>query len=132
MVVILIYTFASFKPLTYKEYTYPEAAIGMHFKYLIQNLPVLRIFFFSYSAAGWTIAAFGIMQLPIWAVVEIVKAEGNTILAKIRNAFKPMADWGPRDPIIYERYQKFRSNSENSQIVRNANIFQRFKRHIYG
>lgn len=72
------------------------------------------------------------MQLPIWAVVEIVKADGNTIMGKIRRAFRPTADWGPRDPIIYERYQKFRSNSENSQIVRNANVFQRFKRHIYG
>lgn len=86
-----------------------------------------------YLAAGWTIAAFGIMQLPIWAAVAIIKQEGNSWSEKIRGAFRPTADWGPRDPAIFEQYQKLRAtNEENDAVFQNANIFVRFKKHIFG
>lgn len=88
---------------------------------------------FRFAAVGWTIAAFGLMQVPIWAIVAIVKQAGQTWSEKITGAFRPTADWGPREPANFERYQKHLSNMENSQILRtNGNHFQRFKRNIFG
>lgn len=110
MVVILIYVFTTFQPLTYKSYTFPEAAV----------------------AAGWTISAFGIMQLPIWAIVAIVKQEGSTWTEKIQGAFRPMADWGPRESGNYERYLKHENNVKENQIFHQTNLFSRFRRNIFG
>lgn len=73
------------------------------------------------------------MQVPIWAVVAIVKQDGKTWREKVSGAFKPTADWGPREPANFERYQKHLSNMENSQVARNrGNLLQRFKRNIFG
>lgn len=110
MVIILLYTFVTYKPLTYKEYEYPEAVIGF----------------------GWLISAIGIAQLPIWAVVAIIRQPEKTILEKIQGSFRPMADWGPIDPSNYDRYRKLRSTIEFEDQNKSQNIFKRFKRNIFG
>lgn len=47
-------------------------------------------------AAGWTIAAFGILQLPLWCIYAIIKQKGDTWTEKIQGAFRPKSSWGPR------------------------------------
>lgn len=58
------------------------------------------------SGIGWAITAFGILQLPIWMVVAIVREPGNTLGEKIRGAFRPKKHWGPSDPLLREQYNK--------------------------
>lgn len=58
-------------------------------------------------AIGWTIFAFGLAQLPIFAFVAVVKQKGNTWTEKIAAAFRPSEKWGPSDPITFEKYQKY-------------------------
>ncbi|KAL5286670.1 hypothetical protein ACFFRR_007967 [Megaselia abdita] len=84
MTAILVYTFVSYEPLTYKDIVYPNWA------YIV----------------GWTIAVFGILQMPIWAVIAIYRQPGGNLKEKIVKAFKPQKDWGPTDPIIREKYLK--------------------------
>uniref|UniRef100_A0AAG5DIX9 Transporter n=1 Tax=Anopheles atroparvus TaxID=41427 RepID=A0AAG5DIX9_ANOAO len=76
MFVILIYNLVTLQPLMYKQYVYPTVAYGI----------------------GWCIFAFGLMQLPIWAAYAVYKQSGKSLTEKIRNAFKPIAAWGPIDP----------------------------------
>lgn len=84
------------------------------------------------TALGWTISAIGILQVPLWATYAIVKQKGDTLTDKIRGAFRPKANWGPTDPATFERYQKYVSNFENSQVITSNNIFARIKRNIFG
>uniref|UniRef100_A0A182JB06 Sodium-dependent nutrient amino acid transporter 1 n=1 Tax=Anopheles atroparvus TaxID=41427 RepID=A0A182JB06_ANOAO len=85
MFVILIYNLVTLQPLMYKQYVYPTVAYGI----------------------GWCIFAFGLMQLPIWAAYAVYKQSGKSLTEKIRNAFKPIAAWGPIDPATHYEYKKF-------------------------
>lgn len=80
------------------------------------------------------IASFGIIQLPIWACVAIVRQPGKTFGEKVRGAFRPTADWGPVDPINYERYRKLRANvaAEADKPLASVNWLLRCKRNIFG
>lgn len=89
--------------------------------------------FRSFTAIGWTISAIGIIQLPLWAAYAVIKQKGNTFSEKIRNAFQPNPKWGPKDPIKYEKYQKYITNWQNEITARpNQSIWQRFKQKIFG
>ncbi|XP_055309717.1 sodium-dependent nutrient amino acid transporter 1-like [Sitodiplosis mosellana] len=111
MIIILLYTLVSFKPLTYKNQFYPPTAY----------------------AIGWTISAVGLMQLPFWAIYAVIKQKGDTWGEKIRNSFRPNAKWGPADPATLERYQKYIDNW-HSEITANPprNLWQKVIRKIYG
>lgn len=85
-----------------------------------------------YIAAGWTVAGFGILQLPIWAVIAIIKQKGNTWWEKIYRAFEPTSDWGPRDPATFERYKKHFVNIEANKKFLNNSILHRMKRNVFG
>lgn len=92
MIAILLYTFLTYEPLTYKDSLYPDSAYGkcfVSFFYFEVNLIL-------FSAAGWTIAAFGILQLPLWCIFAIFKQKGDSWIEKIQGAFRPKANWGPR------------------------------------
>ncbi|XP_031631151.1 sodium-dependent nutrient amino acid transporter 1-like [Contarinia nasturtii] len=111
MIVILIYTLISYKPLKYKDQLYPPTAY----------------------AIGWTISAIGLMQLPLWAVYTVIKQNGDTWSEKIRNSFHPNSKWGPVDPVTMEKYQKYIANWHN-QLTENPpkNIWQKIMQKIYG
>ncbi len=95
MIAILCYTFATYEPLKYHDNFYPDSAYGMLTK-IIWTFSILILNEFFLIAAGWTIAAFGILQLPLWCLYAIVKQKGDTWLEKIQGAFRPKANWGPR------------------------------------
>ncbi|XP_073845900.1 sodium-dependent nutrient amino acid transporter 1-like isoform X1 [Musca autumnalis] len=88
MTAILVYFLSTYTPLTYNNVTYPNWAY----------------------AIGWTITCFGVMQVPIWIVVAVVRAPGSSLSEKLRNAFKPKHDWGPSDPLLREQYNKLIAN----------------------
>lgn len=55
---------------------------------------------------GWIIFSFGVLQIPGWAIYAVYKQKGSTLLEKIRNAAKPLHNWGPLDAEILKKYQK--------------------------
>ncbi|XP_037031839.1 sodium-dependent nutrient amino acid transporter 1-like isoform X1 [Bradysia coprophila] len=111
MVAILLYTFFTYQPLKYHDIYYPDSAY----------------------AAGWTISAFGIVQLPLWCIYAIIKQKGDTWLEKIQGAFRPKSDWGPSDPVTFQRYQKYRTdNCLNIEIFENDRWYNRVKRNVFG
>lgn len=88
---------------------------------------------FHFLAAGWTIAAFGILQLPIWCLHAIIKQKGDTWMEKIHGAFRPKANWGPSDPATFQRYQKYRSDHIlNGQMFESNRWYHRIKRNVFG
>lgn len=56
MIVILVYTLATFELVTYNGYVYPDSAY----------------------AVGWCIAALGVMQLPLFTIYAIVKQKESS------------------------------------------------------
>lgn len=163
MVVILLYTLISYKPLKYKDTDYPSTAYGefhlTHLPRLLRKFHIsmvtyltganehIYLLIFNHSllvcpfvfalnwilAVGWTITAMGLIQLPLWAVIAVIKQKGDTLSEKIRSAFRPSPKWGPKDPVTLEKYQKYIANWRN-EITANPprNILQKIKQNIYG
>lgn len=86
-----------------------------------------------FSAAGWTITAFGLIQLPLWAIYAVIKQKGDTLSDKIRSAFRPTLNWGPADPNNFERYHKYIANWHD-ELAANPpkNFWQKIQRKVYG
>lgn len=83
-------------------------------------------------AAGWTISAFGIIQVPLWAIYAVLKQKGDTWGEKIRAAFQPNAEWGPTDPVRKEKYLKYIANWQSEMAASPpTNVWQKIKRKIY-
>nr|XP_016945680.1 sodium-dependent nutrient amino acid transporter 1 isoform X1 [Drosophila suzukii] len=108
MTVILIYFYATYEPLTYNNIIYPNWAYSI----------------------GWMITAFGILQLPIWMIVAIIRDPGKTVGAKIRGAFTPKKNWGPIDPLLREQYNKEIENELTPK--RGQGIWAAIKQNIFG
>ncbi|XP_029721155.2 sodium-dependent nutrient amino acid transporter 1 isoform X2 [Aedes albopictus] len=85
MAAILIYNLVTLEPLTYQGYVYPTIAYDF----------------------GWSIAAFGLLQLPIWGTYAILKQDGKNWTEKLMNAFRPSKNWGPIDANLNQEYKKF-------------------------
>ncbi|XP_031621110.1 sodium-dependent nutrient amino acid transporter 1-like [Contarinia nasturtii] len=110
MFTILIYTFINYKPLTYKDQPYPAWATSL----------------------GWTVSAVGVAQLPLWAGYAYLKYYLND-KEKMRSPLQPTANWGPKNPQIFEKYQMYVSNYEEQQrLLPKGNLLVRMKRHIFG
>ncbi|KAH8325069.1 hypothetical protein KR074_005171 [Drosophila pseudoananassae] len=108
MTTILVYFYATYEPLTYNNVTYPTWAYGI----------------------GWMITAFGILQLPIWMIVAIIRDPGKTLGAKIRGAFTPKKNWGPMDPLLREQYHKEIENDLTPR--RGQGVWAAIKQNIFG
>lgn len=53
--------------------------------------------------------------------------------AKTANPFRPTSDWGPKNPQLFEKYQKYVSTYEEQQrLLPPASPLVRMKRHIFG
>lgn len=70
---ILIYNIATLTPLTYRGVYYPSSAY----------------------AAGWSLLAFGVLQLPLWLIYTILTKRKLGLPKMIKKAFTPSKDWGP-------------------------------------
>ncbi|XP_017154046.1 sodium-dependent nutrient amino acid transporter 1 isoform X1 [Drosophila miranda] len=108
MTVILIYFYATYEPLTYNDKIYPGWAYSI----------------------GWTITAFGILQLPVWMIVAIVRDPGRTLGEKITGAFTPTKNWGPLDPLLREQYHKEIDNELTPK--RGQGVWPAIKQNIFG
>ncbi|KAH8266665.1 hypothetical protein KR018_008020 [Drosophila ironensis] len=108
MTVILIYFYATYQPLTYNNVIYPTWAYSI----------------------GWVITSLGILQLPIWMIVAIIRDPGRGLGQKIRGAFTPKKNWGPMDPLLREQYHKEIENELTP--LRGQGVWAAIKQNIFG
>lgn len=111
LIVVFIYTVSTSSKLLYKdEFEYPTAAYF----------------------CGWLLAAFGIMQVPIWAAVAISKQDEKTFILKVQAAFRPLKKWGPMEPNNMAAYQEFMEHKKRQEMHFNQKWSCRVKRWIFG
>ncbi|XP_017797726.1 PREDICTED: sodium-dependent nutrient amino acid transporter 1-like [Habropoda laboriosa] len=106
LAVILIYTLVTLRPLTYSGISYPDSA----------------------HAAGWTICAFGVLQVPFWMTYTIISKRNVDLSEKIKSAFRPSADWGPRNSRELASWREFK---ETRRKIREKRDCSRMKQFVY-
>lgn len=81
MTAILIYHLIDLQPLKYHDYVYPNGAYSNLKNLLYCNIYIIILYniFIYYIVFGWCLSAFGILQLPFWAIYAIYKQNGNNI-----------------------------------------------------
>lgn len=88
--------------------------------------------YFLCTGLGWIVSAIGIAQLPLWAFYAYYKMNCDNS-AKTKNPFRPSPDWGPKNPQLLEKYQKYVSTYEEQQrLLPQASPLVMMKRHIFG
>ncbi|XP_026470122.1 sodium-dependent nutrient amino acid transporter 1-like [Ctenocephalides felis] len=102
MTIIFIYSLAVMKPLKYSELFYPD----------------------SYYAAGWTMLAVGILQVPLWAIWIYLKNRKHSINDTLKNVFTPNEKWGPKSNKIRKEWIKFKTSAKERREAMNLNLFQ--------
>nr|XP_042707455.1 sodium- and chloride-dependent glycine transporter 1 [Chrysemys picta bellii] len=70
---ILVFTVIQYRPIAYNTYVYPPWAISI----------------------GFLMALSSVLCIPLYAVYKLCRAEGDTLLQRLKNATKPSQDWGP-------------------------------------
>lgn len=111
LIIIFIYTVIMMQPLTYAGISYPTSA----------------------HVAGSMLLAFGVLQIPLWMMVALIKNRRLPTLQMIHRAFAPASDWGPSEEsdrqqwlIFKEDKAKLRSMRTESKTMQLINIL--FKR----
>lgn len=81
---------------------------------------------------GWIVSAVGIAQLPLWGFYAYFKMYRDKNV-KTTNPFRPTSDWGPKNPQLLEKYQKYVATYEEQQrLLPKASPLVMMKRHIFG
>ncbi|XP_050448006.1 sodium-dependent nutrient amino acid transporter 1-like isoform X1 [Cataglyphis hispanica] len=75
LISIFIYTIVTLSPLTYGGRLLPESA----------------------HAAGWTILCIGVLQIPLWMLIAMLKNRKLPLAQMLKRAFVPANGWGPRE-----------------------------------
>uniref|UniRef100_F7CIM7 Transporter n=1 Tax=Equus caballus TaxID=9796 RepID=F7CIM7_HORSE len=70
---ILIFTVIQYQPITYNHYQYPGWAV----------------------AIGFLMALSSVICIPLYALFQLCRTDGDTLLQRLKNATKPSRDWGP-------------------------------------
>ncbi|XP_018398178.1 PREDICTED: sodium-dependent nutrient amino acid transporter 1-like [Cyphomyrmex costatus] len=75
LITIFIYTIATLSPLTYGGTSLPGYA----------------------HAIGWTILCIGVVQIPLWMFIAVLKNRELPFIQMLKRAFAPKSGWGPRE-----------------------------------
>ncbi|XP_067423927.1 sodium- and chloride-dependent glycine transporter 1 isoform X2 [Emydura macquarii macquarii] len=70
---ILVFTVIQYRPISYNTYVYPTWAISI----------------------GFLMALSSVLCIPAYAAYRLCRADGDTLLQRLKNATKPSQDWGP-------------------------------------
>nr|XP_025712474.1 sodium- and chloride-dependent glycine transporter 1 isoform X3 [Callorhinus ursinus]XP_025712475.1 sodium- and chloride-dependent glycine transporter 1 isoform X3 [Callorhinus ursinus] len=70
---ILVFTVIQYRPITYNHYQYPGWAV----------------------AIGFLMALSSVICIPFYALFQLCRTDGDTLLQRLKNAMKPSRDWGP-------------------------------------
>lgn len=88
--VVFVYSQIVAKPLTYGAYVFSSFETGM----------------------GLALAAFACLMVPIFFVVELLKARrgASSWWDAVKQSFKPSEEWCPSDPVLRQEYRIFRAS----------------------
>lgn len=91
MILVLLYSFATMKPITYSGLDFP----------------------IEYVVGGWTILAVGLVQLPIWFIYAFAhNTKTTSVCDALYETFKPNKHWGPRSPQTRVEWLKFKEEAK--------------------
>ncbi|XP_035733050.1 sodium-dependent nutrient amino acid transporter 1-like isoform X2 [Vespa mandarinia] len=94
LIIIFFYTVANLSPLVYAGKTFPTAA----------------------HAAGIIILCIGVLQIPIWMLLTILKNRNLPLKEMITRAFQPTSQWGPKEMNYRREWLMFK---EKKMEIRN-------------
>ncbi|XP_076293223.1 sodium-dependent nutrient amino acid transporter 1 [Lasioglossum baleicum] len=106
LAVVLVYSLINLTPITHTGISYPESA----------------------HAAGWTICAFGALQIPFWLIYVMLSKKDLGLSEMIASAFRPSSDWGPKNPKELASWREFK---ETKRKLREKRQCSRFKQFVY-
>ncbi|XP_017884449.1 sodium-dependent nutrient amino acid transporter 1-like [Ceratina calcarata] len=106
LAVILFYTLATLKPLTYSGISYPDSA----------------------HAAGWAICAFGVAQIPFWMIYTMISKRGSNLIETVRSTFEPSSNWGPKNSKELASWREFK---ETRRKIREKRQCSKIKQFVY-
>lgn len=102
MILVFFYSAVTMPPLQFSGKDYPH----------------------EYIAAGWTIFAIGLIQLPIWFIYAFThNSKKASVCEALRESFKPNEHWGPRNPQKRIEWLKYKEEGKQRHrlAARNAN-----------
>ncbi|XP_072761035.1 sodium-dependent nutrient amino acid transporter 1 isoform X2 [Anoplolepis gracilipes] len=106
LITIFIYTIATLSPLTYGGKSLPESA----------------------HAAGWTILCIGVLQIPLWMLIAMLKNRKLPLAEMLKKAFVPANGWGPRE---VQQCKEWRIFKEERAKAREKRIQPIWKQILY-
>ncbi|XP_043280535.1 sodium-dependent nutrient amino acid transporter 1-like isoform X2 [Venturia canescens] len=104
LVAILVYTIATLTPLTYAGVSYPESA----------------------HVVGWTLFAFGVLQIPFWMGYSILERRDLGLSKMFQSAFLPLPSWGPRNPSRHAAWTRFKETMKKKREKRTSSRMKQF------
>ncbi|KAH0540477.1 sodium-dependent nutrient amino acid transporter 1-like [Cotesia glomerata] len=100
--IIFVYSLIDRKPLEYGHILYPDSAY----------------------AIGWSLLAFGVLQLPFWMIYAMMTKRDLGIFKMISSVFKPSDDWGPENPTLYSEWRQFKETLRKKKETRTSSHFK--------
>jgi len=61
-------------------------------------------------AGGWFIFFLAIAQVPIFAIIHLIKHSGKGFWTTLKNGFKPNRHWGPKNPKLNSEWLRFKDD----------------------
>ncbi|XP_046821553.1 sodium-dependent nutrient amino acid transporter 1-like isoform X1 [Vespa crabro] len=101
---ILIYTIIGLTPLTYAGVLYPSSAY----------------------AAGWSLLAFGVLQIPFWMIYTIIRKRNLGMPEMIINSFSPSDEWGPRNTQELASWKEYKEMMRKKRENRSCSKLKQF------
>lgn len=86
---------------------------------------------------GWCLAAFGIGQLPFWAIYVIyVKFRENggkiSVWESLKLCLKPSPEWGPLDGKLVSAYKYYTDDLKIDEMFQRSGFWYRIYDNICG
>ncbi|KAF7398690.1 hypothetical protein HZH66_006587 [Vespula vulgaris] len=97
LITIFFYTVVNLPPLVYAGKTFPTAA----------------------HAAGIVILCIGVLQIPIWMLLAILKNRHLPLKKMITKAFQPTSQWGPKEINYRKQWVTFKEEKMKIRNMRN-------------
>ncbi|XP_015916409.2 sodium-dependent nutrient amino acid transporter 1-like [Parasteatoda tepidariorum] len=64
---------------------------------------------------GWILAAFALVQIPLWFIITLYKDSSVGIVQKFINILRPSENWGPSSPIHFAGWKSYKNPDQQSK-----------------
>lgn len=59
---------------------------------------------------GWMVFAIAVIQLPLWAIVNVLKHRSLGLVGSIKSGLKPNRFWGPKNAKLKAEWVRFKDD----------------------